>query len=147
MSTPTPSKLGDKKESEENTAETSDDSSYSTNSLPETTTAQSSATSLNPTSIKNIEDTQTVLQNKPSSTITPGRGNTDNEESSTKSFTEKDISVTDNLEPILQPSIGTSSSTKRLETTTTESSGMGKTNNNGAQPRRDDSVFEGNDPN
>ena len=71
-------------------------------------------------------------------------------ESTTETITPIDIIDTLNVNsytPTSKTSIGTSPSTKLFVKITTESSVSDQVNNNGAQPRRDDSVFEGNDLN
>merc|ERR1711892_1072485 len=152
VSSPTPSKLGDKSELKENT----DESSYATISLYETTTEHFASNSLEPTSIKNFKDIQTVLQNEIDSTSAPEKETDQQPENEDKSpiknLTDEDITMdeldisedidktdTDSYANTPKSSVGPSSATKNLKNITTERSDF---NTNGAQPRRDDSVFE-----
>jgi len=152
FSTPTPSKLGNKTELKEN----NDESSYATISLYETTTERFASNSLEPTSIKNFKDIQTVLQNEIDSTPAPEKETDQQPENEDKSpiknLTDEDITMdeldisedidktdTNSYANTPKSSVGPSSSTKNLKNITTERSDF---NTNGAQPRRDDSVFE-----
>jgi len=159
FSPPTPSKSGDKTELKENTAAASDESSFSTISPQQTTTFQSSVTSFKTTSINTFEDIQPVKQNEMDSTLATesedeeetndvdealndikmGEDNTINKLDVAADINKSNIN---SLNTTPKNNFGTQSADKIGEKMTTKRPNTSQVSTNGAQPRRDDSVFE-----
>ena len=124
-----------------------------------------------PTTITNLKEIQTFSEDETNPSVAPTvlldkSQPTQDEEHSTRSVTEQDT-VTKSTEPTTKEITSTNTKvkvkvntyattskisvdtnpTKLVVKTTTKSPGSGQATKNGAQPRRDDTLFEGNHPN
>jgi len=142
FSPPTPSKSGDKTVLKENTAAASDESSFSTISPQQTTTFQLSVSSFKTTSINTFEDIQPVKQNEINSTLATESVEEDNAINKLDDAADINKANINSFTTTPKNNFGTKSPDKIVEKMTTERPNTSQVSTNGAQPRRDDSVFE-----
>jgi len=163
---PTPTKYGNTKESKEIVDKEADENTYSTTSLSEATTEPTATVYFPPTTVTTKGYIQEISKRPTNPTIAldilvdksnPAQNQDNSTETVTEQFTETYkiesttkttmINIDDKLNDISNThtskiNVGTSPSTKLFVKITTESPEVSQTNNNGAQPRRDDSLFE-----